>query len=265
MAEKELKKPNSAELEEYIRQGRERTKAQINTALRGLGLIASILLFMVAFDIFYEGSMFGMIFSNPDFKSYWAVMNANDFYDDIFYWKNWLPIGIQTLTLILIFIAMAYVIAFNVSDVIVTIKKFFGLGTGVASELSAELKRNVDESGINELADKVNSKLPNPFKKKKLFGKDDDAKIAELKKELGVVDVKPEVEKKDEVSNIVAVRAAVSNTPLVDTSKVERSEKELNREIDAILNDQSLGYEEAQDLVKALESNTIITNKKKLF
>jgi len=255
MNKEEINKPTSAELEHYIQQGRARIKAQINTALRGLGLIASVLLFMVAFDIFYEGSLFGLIFSHTDFKSYWAVMNANDFYDDIFYWKNWLPVAIQSITLVLIFVAMAYVIAFNVNDLIVTIKKFFGLGTGVMDELSTEFKRNVDESGISQLTDRLGNKLP--FKKtKKLFGKGDAAKIEKLKKELNVPEKKQEVK--------VAVKAY--KEPVVDPTKIERTEKELNKKVDLILEDQSLSYQEAQDAVKELEANTIITNnKKKLF
>jgi hypothetical protein len=177
MDEKEMLKaakatPNSEmtpELQKYLAEARQRTKEKINTILRALGLIGAVLIFLVTFDVLYEGTLFAAIFSRADFKAYWDAMTLGKFYDDWLYWRTWLPVTLLTAILVSLFIMMAYVIAFNVRDLIATIRNFFGIGEDVTKELTGELRDVAKESGL----DKVTSKLGK--KKKALF--EDDEKV----------------------------------------------------------------------------------------
>ena len=103
---------------------------------------------MVAFDVLYEGTLFAAIFSKRDFKAYWEAMTLKQFYDDLLYWDTWLPVTILTAILVSLFIMMAYVIAFNVKDLIVTVRNFLGIGEDVTKELTGELRNAARESGL---------------------------------------------------------------------------------------------------------------------
>jgi hypothetical protein len=275
MDEKELMKTAKStpddemtpELQKYLAEARKRTKEKINTVLRALGLIAAVLIFLVAFDVLYEGTVFGAIFSNKDFKAYWDAMVIGDFYDDWLYWSTWLPVTILTAILISLFVMMSYIIAFNVKDLISTIKNFFNIGEDVTKELTGELRNVAKESGLG--------KLGLGKKKKSLFDDDDEKDFSKydlLKEE---EEEKPKISKKEEKLRKEIEKLNVSEEQIEADKKanaeprkekLEMTEKEINDKIDKILNDQSLTTEEAQRQVTELEKRlTNKSNKKPLF
>ena len=252
----------SPEVAAYKLQSEEREKQKIkkkiNTGLRAIGLVGLFFIAWQTFDVLFEISWFGRIFNKALYIDTWYTLQhaiidgGSPVFDNTLLWGKWLPVTILTGVLIMMVIGLGYVLAFNIRDVIATVKEFFGFGGNVTRELTDELKNVVDETGITSLGDKIKA----PFKKKSkklLFPNTDDKKIEKLKKSLETTDN----HKSDVIDNSV-----VKEEPKITTIKKELSNKDMNKKIDAILNDQNLTYDEAQKAVNDLQNNTVISEKK---
>jgi len=140
--EQEIEAKIRADLEQ---KQRDKAKGQINQAQRIAGLFAFILIFLVAFELFFEGSFFGLIFSRADYRLFWDMMRSNHFFDDWLQWGNWLAVTIFTGIIVGLAVAVAYLISYNVRDLVIFIKQFFGIGGVVVREVGTGLKEGLNE------------------------------------------------------------------------------------------------------------------------
>lgn len=189
MSEKEkieelMNKPTTSEeekkeLEKYLDEQREKRKAVTDQVLRFLGLMTAIVLFFVSFDIFYEMSWFGAIFTRADHLAIWEVMWLEKFegglriYDDWFNFDVWLPITMITMLMVLLATAMAFLISYYIKDLFTLIARFVDLGRGVGDEIGSNFKKGLDE-GTKSL------NLKRRKDKKGLF-EDDEEEVAQPK------------------------------------------------------------------------------------
>lgn len=146
LAQKALnKKPmTTEELEEYQKY---KTKEVIDKVFKTLGAVVAILLFIVSFDFFFEGSLLGLIFDPESFNKYWEVMyrGENMFFDDWLLIGKWIGVFIITVVQFILCGGIATVLIFYIKDLIDIFKDFFKRTGKVTKEVAVSIKKAVIE------------------------------------------------------------------------------------------------------------------------
>ena len=125
--------------------GKAKGVEKLNQILRGFGLVAIILFYLIAVELFFEPSLFGLIFTPKEFHAFWyfvqhtgqiagAINNetptgaelvesqswitginaTTKVFDDWLQWGAWFPVVFVTAIEILITVGVFYIIAYSI-------------------------------------------------------------------------------------------------------------------------------------------------------
>jgi hypothetical protein len=161
--------------EELIKRNKERTKQAIDKGVRILGVITATILFLVSFEVLFEISAFGAIFTRTIHANFWEAARDSiasgglQLYDDWFGFGVWLPVTIITLILISLAVGLAYLVSIYVKDLIQFIRSILATGGVITKELGTNVKEAMEEEGLK--------------KKKGLFGDLEDPILIKPEKE----------------------------------------------------------------------------------
>ena len=199
--------------------GKAKGVEKLNQILRGFGLVAIILFYLIAVELFFEPSLFGLIFTPKEFHAFWyfvshtgEITNAIDnetilgaelidtipwiteiketatVFDDWLQWGTWFPVTFVTAIEIMITVGVFYIVAYSVRDIFGIIKNLITSARGTVVELSTVVKDNFEE----ETKDIQPKKSRKKVKKEKESDVDAEVKnlVAEVKKETKTADLK---------------------------------------------------------------------------
>lgn len=146
--------------EEYAKKARQKTKDTMNRVLRVVGLVASfILIYAGLFDPVFELSYFGWmadgIMKTTYHKDAWTflgpvreingVLVGTAIYDDPMQFGLWLPKLGLTIVLIAAVVGTAYLLVYNVVDIIALVKTFMTGTHEITKDLTTTVKDTVLE------------------------------------------------------------------------------------------------------------------------
>ena len=199
--------------------GKAKGVEKLNQILRGFGLVAIILFSLIAVELFFEPSLFGLIFTPKEFHAFWyfvshtgEITNAIDnetilgaelidtipwiteiketatVFDDWLQWGTWFPVTFVTAIEIMITVGVFYIVAYSVRDIFGIIKNLITSARGTVVELSTVVKDNFEE----ETKDIQPKKSRKKVKKEKESDVAAEVKnlVAEVKKETKTADLK---------------------------------------------------------------------------
>ena len=199
--------------------GKAKGVEKLNQILRGFGLVAIILFYLIAVELFFEPSLFGLIFTPKEFHAFWyfvshtgEITNAIDnetilgaelidtiqwiteiketatVFDDWLQWGTWFPVTFVTAIEIMITVGVFYIVAYSVRDIFGIIKNLITSARGTVVELSTVVKDNFEE----ETKDIQPKKSRKKVKKEKESDVAAEVKnlVAEVKKETKTADLK---------------------------------------------------------------------------
>ena len=199
--------------------GKAKGVEKLNQILRGFGLVAIILFYLIAVELFFEPSLFGLIFTPKEFHAFWyfvshtgEITNAIDnetilgaelidtipwiteiketatIFDDWLQWGTWFPVTFVTAIEVMITVGVFYIVAYSVRDIFGIIKNLITSAKGTVVELSTVVKDNFEEE----------TKDIQPKKSRKKVKKEKESDVAaevknlveEVKKETKTADLK---------------------------------------------------------------------------
>lgn len=199
--------------------GKAKGVEKLNQILRGFGLVAIILFYLIAVELFFEPSLFGLIFTPKEFHAFWyfvshtgEITNAIDnetilgaelidtipwiteikdtatIFDDWLQWGTWFPVTFVTAIEVMITVGVFYIVAYSVRDIFGIIKNLITSARGTVVELSTVVKDNFEEE----------TKDIQPKKSRKKVKKEKESDVAaevknlveEVKKETKTADLK---------------------------------------------------------------------------
>lgn len=197
--------------------GKAKGVEKLNQILRGFGLIAIILFYLIAVELFFEPSLFGLIFTPKEFHAFWyfvshtgEITNAIDnetilgaelidtipwiteikdtatIFDDWLQWGTWFPVTFVTAIEVMITVGVFYIVAYSVRDIFGIIKNLITSARGTVVELSTVVKDNFEEE----------TKDIQPKKSRKKVKKEKESDVAAEVKNL-VAEVKKETKTED--------------------------------------------------------------------
>ena len=199
--------------------GKAKGVEKLNQILRGFGLVAIILFYLIAVELFFEPSLFGLIFTPKEFHAFWyfvshtgEITNAIDnetilgaelidtipwiteikdtatVFDDWLQWGTWFPVTFVTAIEVMITVGVFYIVAYSIRDIFGIIKNLITSARGTVVELSTVVKDNFDE----ETKDIQPKKTRKKVKKEKESDVAAEVKnlVAEVKKETKDTDLK---------------------------------------------------------------------------
>ena len=171
-----------SELEAYQKY---KTKEVVDQVFKAIGAIMAVLLFIVAFDFFYEGSLLGLLFSPTEYAGFWEAMYVTgNYFDDPLIIGQWLGVFIITVVQIALCGGIAATLVFYVKDVLGVITDFFK-GTGkVTKELAVTLKEAVTSE--------VSQEKKRGRKKKSLFDDTEESSLSTEELDALLTQNKPE-------------------------------------------------------------------------
>jgi len=190
------KKPmTTEELEEYQKY---KTKEVIDKIFKTLGAAVAILLFIVSFDFFFEGSLLGLIFDPESYNRYWDVIyrGENMFFDDWLLIGEWIGVFIITIVQFILCGGIAAVLIFYIKDLIDIFRDFFTRTGKVTKEVAVSIKKAV----VNENS----SETKKAKRKKKLFDDQNTSDLIDVNDEDldKLLTLPPEIGKKRSEKNI---------------------------------------------------------------
>ena len=185
--------------------GKAKGVEKLNQVLRGFGLVAIILFYLIAVELFFEPSLLGLIFTPKEFHAFWyfvqhtgeiinainnetaigaelienqawilAITESTTIFDDWLQWGVWFPVVLVTAIEVLITIGVVYIIAYSIRDIFSIVKNLIKSAKGTVVELGTVVKDNFEEE----------TKDIQPKKAKKKVKKEKDADINEEVKNL---------------------------------------------------------------------------------
>lgn len=199
--------------------GKAKGVEKLNQILRGFGLVAIILFYLIAVELFFEPSLFGLIFTPKEFHAFWyfvshtgEITNAIDnetilgaelidtipwiteiketatVFDDWLQWGTWFPVTFVTAIEVMITVGVFYIVAYSIRDIFGIIKNLITSARGTVVELSTVVKDNFEEE----------TKDIQPKKSRKKVKKEKESDVAaevknlveEVKKETKTADLK---------------------------------------------------------------------------
>lgn len=197
--------------------GKAKGVEKLNQILRGFGLVAIILFYLIAVELFFEPSLFGLIFTPKEFHAFWyfvshtgEITNAIDnetilgaelidtipwiteikdtatIFDDWLQWGTWFPVTFVTAIEVMITVGVFYIVAYSVRDIFGIIKNLITSARGTVVELSTVVKDNFEEE----------TKDIQPKKSRKKVKKEKESDVAAEVKNL-VEEVKKETKTSD--------------------------------------------------------------------
>lgn len=171
---------------------------KLNQILRGFGLIAVILFYLIAVELLFEPSLFGLIFTPSEFHAFWyfvkhtgevtnaisdetaagaalienqkwvtAIAQDTTIFDDWLQWGTWFPVAFLTVIEIAITVGVAYITAYSIRDIFGIVKNLFRSAKGTVVEIGSVVKDNFDEEMKSD-------KKPSERKKKSKKEKEED-------------------------------------------------------------------------------------------
>lgn len=247
---KDEKLPVSMTEEELIKRNKERTKQTIDKFVRILGVLTSSILFLVSFEVLFEISAFGAIFTREVHLNFWEA--ASDpvsagglgLYDDWFQFGAWLPVTIITLILISLAVGLAYLVSIYVKDLIQFIRSILSTGGVITKELGTNVKEAIEDEGLGKkkkglFGDLEDPVLINPEKEAKESKRGRKSK-AELERIVQEQLAKEEAAAKMKAVELVEEMTEIKKDLFTEVEKVEVPErKELTEE--ELLNLQLMG------------------------
>ncbi len=197
--------------------GKAKGVEKLNQILRGFGLVAIILFYLIAVELFFEPSLFGLIFTPKEFHAFWyfvshtgEITNAIDnetilgaelidtipwiteikdtttVFDDWLQWGTWFPVTFVTAIEVMITVGVFYIVAYSIRDIFGIIKNLITSARGTVVELSTVVKDNFEEE----------TKDIQPKKSRKKVKKEKESDVAAEVKNL-VAEVKNETKETD--------------------------------------------------------------------
>ena len=180
--------------------GKAKGVEKLNQILRGFGLVAIILFYLIAVELFFEPSLFGLIFTPKEFHAFWYFVQhtgqiagainkeTTKVFDDWRQWGTWFPVVFVTAIEILITVGVFYIIAYSIRDIFGIVKNLITSAKGTVVELSTVVKDNFEE----ETKDIQPKKSRKKVKKEKESDVAAEVKnlVAEVKKETKTADLK---------------------------------------------------------------------------
>ena len=170
--------------------GKAKGVEKLNQVLRGFGLVAIILFYLIAVELFFEPSLFGLIFTPKEFHAFWyfvqhtgqiagAINNetptgaglvesqswitginaTTKVFDDWLQWGAWFPVVFVTAIEILITVGVFYIIAYSIRDIFGIVKNLITSAKGTVVELSTVVKDNFEEETKDIQPKKAKKKL----------------------------------------------------------------------------------------------------------
>ena len=170
--------------------GKAKGVEKLNQILRGFGLVAIILFYLIAVELFFEPSLFGLIFTPKEFHAFWyfvqhtgqiagAINNetptgaglvesqswitginaTTKAFDDWLQWGAWFPVVFVTAIEILITVGVFYIIAYSIRDIFGIVKNLITSAKGTVVELSTVVKDNFEEETKDIQPKKAKKKL----------------------------------------------------------------------------------------------------------
>ena len=170
--------------------GKAKGVEKLNQILRGFGLVAIILFYLIAVELFFEPSLFGLIFTPKEFHAFWyfvqhtgqiagAINNetptgaglvesqswitginaTTKVFDDWLQWGAWFPVVFVTAIEILITVGVFYIIAYSIRDIFGIVKNLITSAKGTVVELSTVVKDNFEEETKDIQPKKAKKKL----------------------------------------------------------------------------------------------------------
>ena len=170
--------------------GKAKGVEKLNQILRGFGLVAIILFYLIAVELFFEPSLFGLIFTPKEFNAFWyfvkhtgelagAINNetptgaglvenqswvtginaTTKVFDDWLQWGTWFPVVLVTAIEILITVGVFYIIAYSIRDIFGIVKNLITSAKGTVVELSTVVKDNFEEETKDIQPKKIKKKL----------------------------------------------------------------------------------------------------------
>ena len=170
--------------------GKAKGVEKLNQILRGFGLVAIILFYLIAVELFFEPSLFGLIFTPKEFHAFWyfvqhtgqlagAINNetptgaglvesqswitgidaTTKVFDDWLQWGSWFPVVFVTAIEILITVGVFYIIAYSIRDIFGIVKNLITSAKGTVVELSTVVKDNFEEETKDIQPKKAKKKL----------------------------------------------------------------------------------------------------------
>ena len=170
--------------------GKAKGVEKLNQILRGFGLVAIILFYLIAVELFFEPSLFGLIFTPKEFHAFWyfvqhtgqlagAINNetptgaglvesqswitgidaTTKVFDDWLQWGSWFPVVFVTAIEILITVGVFYIIAYSIRDIFGIVKNLITSAKGTVVELSTVVKDNFEEETKDIQPKKTKKKL----------------------------------------------------------------------------------------------------------
>ena len=151
--------------------GKAKGVEKLNQILRGFGLVAIILFYLIAVELFFEPSLFGLIFTPKEFHAFWyfvqhtgqiagAINNeTTKIFDDWLQWGAWFPVVFVTAIEILITVGVFYIIAYSIRDIFGIVKNLITSAKGTVVELSTVVKDNFEEETKDIQPKKAKKKL----------------------------------------------------------------------------------------------------------
>ena len=170
--------------------GKAKGVEKLNQILRGFGLVAIILFYLIAVELFFEPSLFGLIFTPKEFHAFWyfvqhtgeiinainnetaigaelienqawilAITESTTIFDDWLQWGVWFPVALVTAIEVLITVGVVYIIAYSIRDIFSIVKNLIKSAKGTVVELGTVVKDNFEEETKDIQPKKAKKKL----------------------------------------------------------------------------------------------------------
>ena len=170
--------------------GKAKGVEKLNQVLRGFGLVAIILFYLIAVELFFEPSLLGLIFTPKEFHAFWyfvqhtgeiinainnetaigaelienqawilAITESTTIFDDWLQWGVWFPVVLVTAIEVLITIGVVYIIAYSIRDIFSIVKNLIKSAKGTVVELGTVVKDNFEEETKDIQPKKAKKKL----------------------------------------------------------------------------------------------------------
>ena len=170
--------------------GKAKGVEKLNQILRGFGLVAIILFYLIAVELFFEPSLLGLIFTPKEFHAFWyfvqhtgeitnainnetaigaelienqawilAITESTTIFDDWLQWGIWFPVVLITAIEVLITIGVVYIIAYSIRDIFSIVKNLIKSAKGTVVELGTVVKDNFEEETKDIQPKKAKKKL----------------------------------------------------------------------------------------------------------
>jgi hypothetical protein len=263
---------------------RERTRAIADRIVKLLGIALATILFLISFSMLAPLTVFSRLFGVRS-RDVWKgspglreVFEEGSLYYAFIGPSPVAAIIIMTIIQIILAFLLAFLISLYIKDFIIFLKDILNIGRKITSEIGIGVEEGIKETGIQK-----NSK--DGKNKKKLFNSDEvktveeydvltedkpkiskkEEKLLKEIQELGGIE-EPEIKKVERRVEEKPIEEPVKIIPVVKPQEVVEevktvTEEEINRQIDKILNDQSLTAEQAQ--IKVTELERQLPNRKK--